>query len=242
MKLKTTLIAAATLAVGVIASQAAVYSQNIVGYANVATPNGGTYLLNVPFAVGVSNGANEIWPLVGGSPSIPDGSELLIWNGGGYDTYFSDSGSSSLWDDASQSPIANSPLLPVGKGFFILPAGNLTNTFTGAIPVAVGTTNSTVLPNGGTYLLGAAVPYAGAITNGSSSGGGLALSSLNGLPDGSELLIWNGGGYDTYFSDSGSSSLWDDASQSPISTPPSIGVGQGFFVLPAGNFTWKVGL
>ena len=36
---KTLLIAAAALAASVISSQAQVYSQNIVGYANVATPN-----------------------------------------------------------------------------------------------------------------------------------------------------------------------------------------------------------
>jgi hypothetical protein len=59
---KTLLMAAATLAAGVISSQAAgVYSQNIVGYVNVASPTAGnSYLLSVPFAIGVSNGANEV--------------------------------------------------------------------------------------------------------------------------------------------------------------------------------------
>jgi hypothetical protein len=240
---KTLLMAAAALAAGIITSQAQpVYSQNIVGYVNTVTPNGGIYLIAVPFNVGVSNGANEVWPLNGGLPSIPDGSSLLIWTGSGYTTYLSDSGSPSLWDDAAGTPIPNAPLLPVGKGFFLIPAGSTTNLFMGTVAVSVGTSNSMVLPNGGIYLVASAVPYGGAITNGTSLGGGLALSSLNSLPDGSQLLIWTGSGYTTYLSDSGSPSLWDDAAGTPIPAPPTINVGQGFFIIPAANFTWKVGL
>src|ERR1035437_4228217 len=235
---KTLLMAAAALAAGIITSQAQpVYSQNIVGYVNTVTPGGGTYLIAVPFNVGVSNGANEVWPLVGGLPSIPDSSQLLVWTGSGYTTYLSDSGSPSLWDDYTGSSIPNAPLLPVGKGFFLIPAGSTTNLFMGTVAVSVGTSNSMVLPGGGTFLVASAVPYGGAITNGASSGGGLALSSLNGLPDSSQLLIWTGSGYTTYLSDSGSPSLWDDYTGSSIPAPPTVGVGQGFFIIPAGSTT-----
>jgi hypothetical protein len=86
------------------------------------------------------------------------------------------------------------------------------------------------------------VPYGGAVTNGTSTGGGIALNSANGLPDGSALLIWNGNGFNTYLSDSGSSSFWDDANGNPIATPPSVSVGQGFFIEPAGSFTWTEGV
>lgn len=240
MKAKTLLIAAAALAAGIISSQAQVYSQNIVGYANVTTPNGGTYLITVPFTVGVSNGANEVWPLVGGQPSIPDFSQVLIWNGTGYDAYYSDSTSPTLWDDTSFNNVP-APKLPVGKGFFVVPSANTTNTFVGAIAVNVGTSNSMVLPNGGTYLVACAVPYAGSVTNGTSSGGGAALSSLNGLPDFSQVLIWTGTGYNTYYSDSTSPTLYDDTSFNNVPAP-TIGVGQGFFVIPSSDFTWKVGL
>ncbi len=236
-------MALAVTAAGVLASNAqTVYSANIVGYANVPTPNGGTYLITVPFVVGVSNGANEVFPLVGGQPSIPDFSEILLWNGAGYTAYFSDSGSPSLWDDGNQNPLNSPPLLPVGKGFFLIPSASTTNTFVGTVAVSVGTSNSVVLPNGGTYLVAPAVPYAGSITNGTSSGGGSALSALNGLPDFSELLLWNGTGYTAYFSDSGSTSLWDDGNQNPIPTAPTVSVGQGFFIIPSASFTWKVGL
>jgi len=241
---KTLLIAAAALAASLISSQAQVYSQNVVGYANTATPNGGTYLIAVPFKVGVSNGANEIWPIVGGVPALPDFSQVLVWNGSGYTGYVSDSGSSSGWDDANQNPISNAPVLPVGQGFFLIPSASVTNTFVGTVSVSVGTSNLMSLPNGGTYLVSCPVPYAGSITNGNptTGAGGIGLSSLNNLPDFSQLLIWNGSGYTGYVSDSGSSSLWDDANQNPIPVAPSVNVGQAFFLIPSGNFTWKVGL
>ena len=84
MRTKTLLLtAAALLAAGITSTQAQpVYSQNVVGYASVATPAAGVnYLITVPFAIGVSNGANEIWPLVNGQPSLPDFSTILIWTG-----------------------------------------------------------------------------------------------------------------------------------------------------------------
>jgi hypothetical protein len=86
------------------------------------------------------------------------------------------------------------------------------------------------------------IPYGGAVTNGTSTGGGVALSANNNLPDGSELLIWGGSGFTTYLSDSGSISLWDDGNGNSISAPPSVNVGQGFFIIPSGNFTWTEGL
>jgi hypothetical protein len=236
---KTLLIAAAALAASVITSQAQVYSQNIVGYANIPVANAATYLLSVPFKIGATNGANEVWP-----GTLPDGSSLLLWNGAGYVTYLSDSGSPSYWDDDGGNPLANAPAVPVGKGFFLIPAGNATNTFAGTIAVSVGTSNITALANAGTYLLGSVVPYAGVITNGSpvTGAGGVNLSAGNGLPDGSSLLLWTGAGYTTYLSDSGSPSAWDDDGGNPLPTAPSVSVGQGFFLIPAGNFNWKVGL
>jgi hypothetical protein len=244
MRTKTLLIAAAAaLAAGIVTSQAQVYSQNIVGYVNTPTANGGEFLIAVPFAIGVSNGANEIWPLIGpGNPSIPDGSEVLTWNGSGFVTYLSDSSSPSLWDDGNGTALPGSPTLPVGEGFFLIPSASTTNTFVGTVAVNVGATNSTTYANGGEFLVAPVVPYGGYVTNGTSTGGGVALSALNGLPDGSELLTWTGSGFTTYLSDSSSVSLWDDGNGTALPAPPSVSVGQGFFIIPAATFTWTEGV
>src|SRR5258708_7823786 len=74
---KTLLIAAAALAAGIITSQAAVYSQNVVGYANLVCPTvGKSYAFTFQFTVGVSNGINEIF-----GSSLPPNTKILTWNG-----------------------------------------------------------------------------------------------------------------------------------------------------------------
>jgi hypothetical protein len=250
MRTKTLLLsAAALLSAGFISTQAQVYSQNVVGYANVSTPAGPNYMITVPFAIGASNGANEIWPLISpGVPSLPDFSEILIWNPStvSYTAYYSDSGSSTLWDDGSFNQNAPAPILPVGKGFFLIPSANVTNVFAGTIAVNVGTSNATAFATGPNYLVGCPVPYAGAVTNGDPTtfAGGPNLSINGGLPDYSEILLWNPAtvSYTAYYSDSGSSTLWDDGSFNQNVALPTLNVGQAFFLIPSANFTWKVGL
>jgi hypothetical protein len=249
MRTKTLLMsAAALLAAGIVSSQAQpVYSQNVVGYASVATPSSGVnYLISVPFAIGVSNGANEIWP----GTSLPDFSYILTWNPNtvSYTTYYADSSSPSGWDDSNFTPLSGAPVLPIGQGFFLSPSSPVTNVFAGTIAVNVGTSNQMVLPSSGVnYLVGCVVPYAGAVTNGNpvTGAGGPNLSAAAGLPDFSYMLIWDPAtvSYTTYYSDSGSASGWDDSNFTPLATPPSLTVGQGFFLSPsAGPFTWTVGL
>jgi hypothetical protein len=96
-------------------------------------------------------------------------------------------------------------------------------------------------------LVAPVVPYGGSVTNGNPTTGvgGPDLWSpdgTTGLPDGSELLVWNGSGLTLWFSDSGSSSYWDDGNQNPTNQAPQISVGQSFFLVPAATFNWKVGL
>ena len=249
MRTKTLLLSAVALfAAGVVSTQAQqVYSKNVVGYANVVTA-GGTFLLTVPFAIGQSNGANEIWPLMQDNvtPTIPDFSTILIWTGNKYVTYVSDSGSPTLWDMADQSTPTNAPILKVGQGFFLIPSAATTNTFAGTIPVTVGSSNSIVLA-GGTFLVAPAVPYGGTVTNGdlTTGAGGPNLWSPDGtlgLPDFSRMLVWTGTKYVTYYSDSGSPTYWDMSDQSTPTNAPTLSVGQGFFLIPSSSFDWKVGL
>jgi hypothetical protein len=103
------------------------------------------------------------------------------------------------------------------------------------------------LPTSGSdYLVASLVPYAGIVTNGNSSTGG---PNLNGLPTGSSVLVWNGAGYTTYVYDttqpnpSFPTALWYGVDDFTPSAPPSITVGQGFFVIPNGNgYVWTTGL
>jgi hypothetical protein len=172
----------------------------------------------------------------------------LVWTGHTYINYFSDSTSPSLWDDGNGNFLAGAPVLPVGQGFFLNPAASTTNTFVGTVAVNVGATNGTTYQGGVQYLVSSVIPYGGVVTNASTptaagyTGDGFALSSNNGLPDGSEILIWTGHTYVNYFSDSTSPSLWDDGNGNFLSTAPSIAVGQGFFINPATTFTWSQGL
>lgn len=237
MKAKTLLIAVAALAAGVISSQAQVYSQNIVGYANIVTASSAyNYLIEVPFKIGVSNGANEVFA------NAPDFTTLLIWNpaSSGFSTYQKDGGSPTGWTDGS-SPLSP-PVLPVGMGFFLTPGSdNTTNTFAGAIAVTVGTSNVTTFASSAyNYLVGSPVPYGGSVTNGNNSTGGLNMGSL---PDFTTLLLWDpaSSGFATVQKDASSATGWTDGS-SPIA-PPSLVVGQAFFLTPGTDGgQWTVGL
>ena len=260
MKTKTLLIAAAALAAGVISSQAQVYSQNIVGYANLACPTGGkNYLITCPFTVGVSNGINEVF-----GSTLPVGSSVLIWNGvNNYITALYDNtdpngvgpGAPEWYQGDGATPLSPLPTLPPGQGFFLIPATPLTNTFTGSVAVAPGTNSVINMATGGkNYLVASTVPYAGAITNGNSSGGG---PNLNNLSVGTSLLFWNGvnnyrvalydntdpngvgAGAPEWYQGDGATPYVDPGTSGNL---PNISVGQGFFVIPAIPYKWTNGL
>ena len=258
---KTALIAAVALASSVLSSQAGVYSQNIVGYANLPAQNGANTLLNCQFNVGASNGLNEIF-----GNSLPAASEVLIWNPAEltynlalYDNTDPDglgAGAPVWYEGDDYTPLSPLPCLTPGVGFWLVAAGTITNVFAGTVPVSLGSTNSLNLSAGQTLLVGCPLPYAGVITNGNCSTGGGA--NLNGLPAHSKLQLWdpihsqfNIVIYDNTNPDHFSSGapLWyrgDD--QTPYVDPntgldvPSIAVGQAFFIQVPGVYFWETGL
>jgi hypothetical protein len=240
MRTKTLLIAAAALAAGIVSSQAQVYSQNVVGYANVPTPSSGiNYLIACQFQMGTSNGVNEVF-----STPLPDYSVVLLWDvpSQSYTAVQSDTSSPSGWDDAGYVPLTALPTLPVGQGFFFSPSAPVTNLFSGAVAVTVGTSNKMDFTSSGiNYLVACTVPYSGSVAAGTSSGGG---PNLNGLPDYTVLLLWDvpSQSYNAVQSDTSSPSGWDDAGYVPLASPPTISVGQGFFISPSAPITWTVGL
>ncbi len=246
---KTLLIAVAALAAGVISTQAQVYSQNIVGYANVVNTAGyQNYFQSVPFIIGSSNGINEVF--AGG---LPAGSYLNLWNGSGFTSYVYDNtdpigaGTSVVWYDANEdAAITQYPTLNPGQGFLLVPSAPWTNTFAGAIALSVGTSNNMVLPTAyANYFVAPVVPYAGSVTNGNNSTGG---PNLNNLPAGSYVETWNGSGFSAVVYDNtdpigaGTGVVWYDANEDAAVAPPSVTVGQSILIVPAASYTWTTGL
>lgn len=135
---KALLFAAAALAAGVVSSEAQVYSQNIVGYANLNFPQGGkSYLISTPFAVGASNGLNEVF-----GSALPSFSQVLIWStaNNSYTTVVYDNtdpngvgAGAPLWYQSDDSTPyvdpatgGNAPSISVGQGIFVVPSSAYT--------------------------------------------------------------------------------------------------------------------
>ena len=157
MKTKTLLIAAATLAAGIISSQAAVYSQNVVGYMNVVTFNGSFNFTTcqVTNADGSNMVQNVLSPTMGnyvsGGSDInnPSTAQTTLWlpqSAGGYsqlfyyssnDLYIANSGSPygpDGWYDGNLT-YATTTTLPLGYAFFIQNYSShpITNTLVGTV-------------------------------------------------------------------------------------------------------------
>src|SRR5215472_17429882 len=82
MRTKILLSAAIALAAGVVASNAQVYSANVVGYANVpiAGASGYTLIAN-PFDDGNGNQISTVL-----SSAFPNKSQVITWNGTAFNT------------------------------------------------------------------------------------------------------------------------------------------------------------
>jgi len=213
MKTKTLLIAAAALTAGVISSEAQVYSQNVVGYANVVIKGGGAYTLVAnPFDDG--NG-NQLTNLLAG---LPNKSQVVTWNGSSYDGAINKGG--GVWG-------ATVPL-PPGVGFFvkngISTSPDYTNTFVGTIVAPVGSSVTNVLP-AAFSLVGSQLPYAGDATVDTNINLGTTLANK------SQLISWNTSAqvFDGAVNKGGG--IWG--------APFNVSVGQGFFVNNKAGTNWS---
>jgi hypothetical protein len=229
-----TLLGLAVLAAGAATSmaQSNVYSLNIVGYVNVSMPAGNGIYAN-PLTKG-TNGADEIFSYSG--QTLPDGSYVNVWNGGGFTPYYYENGVSPTgWakDSGGTGPF-NAPVLPPGIGFFLNPGVAFTNTFTGDVLPAPGTTNTVTIPPGN-QLLASRLPVGGSVTN--------AAWNFP-MPDGLYVSKWNGGGFNTSYHEAGVSPTdWAaDSGGSPPYTPPSFNVGEGFFYNAPSTVQWSQSL
>ena len=260
MTTKTLLLtAAALLAAGIVTSRAdgPVYSQNIVGYATVATPGNGSilYMTACPFLIGASNTADEVYGLTANSNNLPIGTSILIWNPTGpnansYTVYYynpsyegADQGSyGGWWTDGALSQNMPTPILPVGQGYFLQPGADTTNTFAGTVAVPVGGRATNTLTGNGSilYVVASAVPYAGDVTN-------VGAINLTNMPVGTSVLIWNSTGpnansYTSYYwnpsylPDYGA--WWVDGTLNQNLPDPTLPVGGAFFIQPASDYQW----
>jgi len=174
MKTKSLLIAAATLAAGVMSSQAGVYSQNVVGYVNITIAPTNYTLLTVPVDYDGTGTNNQVNLVIG--TNLPSGANVQYWTGSGYsqNAYSKSKG----WGTPTQK-------YNPGQGIFIYNPSNTTTTLTivGTV-LQGGLTNSYVLPNSYS-LVGSQFPVQGGIT----TTYGYVPSS------GDSVQIWNGNGF-----------------------------------------------
>lgn len=173
MKAKTLLVAAAALAAATISSQAQVYSQNIVGYANVVLGPGYTLISN-PLDDGNGNQLTNVMASAG----LANKSQVITWNGTGYNGAIGKI--TGGW--------GGNTTLPPGTGFFVNNSSTTkTNTFVGSLVVLSGANVTNVLTSGYS-LVGSPIPYAGEATTDTN------INLLNaGLANKSQLISWNSG-------------------------------------------------
>jgi len=235
---KTLLIAAAALAASVISSQAQVYSQNVVGYANIPE-TAGQFSLEAPAfdldGTGTNNTIGTLYP----NPAIGD--QVYTYSAAGFDilqyqikSLGRSGGTATNWYDANSGNLASGDPVNVGEGVFYLPAVNETNTYVGQ--VLNGTVTNAYFPTAGNFgLVASEIPYAGGIT-----------TVLGYQPNiGDQVYLFNAiSGYDiiqyqikSLGRSGGTATNWYDAN-SGAQIEPQISVGEGFFIVPAAANQW----
>lgn len=225
MRTKSIILAGAALATGLLSASAAnVYSLNVVGYVNTVIKGGGAYTLMANPLNAPTNDMVHLLPL----STLPNKSQVLIWNGSGYTPASKIAGS---WG-------ANNFTLSPGTGFFVkngvAGSPDITNTFVGEVLGGIPGTNSVqVLP--GYNMIGSPTPIAGnlfAQGDGTLNMGALLFS----LPNKSQVLTWDNSGSGGFVPVSKIAGAWGGGSNVLIN------VAQGFFVnsKAATTNTWTV--
>jgi len=246
---KTLLIAAAALAAGVISSQAQVYSLNVVGYINQPIPAGGYQIIGSDLVGGSdANQTNgDINATLGAglvsspvtavgnptqNPGFSTNSQLLVFSGGGFTTYFYfNAGDATSWEGTT-SPAGwydaggnyASVDLTGGASAFIFnhSAIGVTNTVVGT--VFQGTNVTQIKPGYNLIALQEPVGVTNVFVNSSGPlpyGLPLNLTSSNDVnafqdtpttTTQDSMLYWAGNGYITYFYfNSADATYWENS-------------------------------
>ena len=213
------------MAAGTIASNAQVYSANVVGYANVVLKGNGQFtLVSDPFDDGNGNIVSNIVSsaLPGGVANPLGQSKITYLNAGSPITIAK--GASGAWN-------AN-PSFATGTGFFVQNgkvggnAPDVTNTFVGTVSVNSGGSITNDIPVGFS-LQGSKIPYAGNIAVSGAAGGDVNLNYGGSLytPDvshRSQITYWNVVTQGPVTRAKGVTGLWNG-------TVP-VAVGDGFYL------------
>ena len=215
MKSKTLLIAAASLAAGVMAASAAVYSQNIVGYVNFTLTNGLNCVAN-PLDLDGTGTNNTVYTCVG--TYLPNVSKIIAFSGGNY-TSSAFNKAAGTWNSAAGVTFALQP----GKGFFIYipPSATYPQTVTMVGQVLTGGLTNNLIA--GIQLVGSQIPVAGGLDTNL----GFQPASLD------RYLPWNPNiqNYGTGQAYNGGSHVWTGGE-------PQIAVGQGFYLTAHATSVW----
>jgi hypothetical protein len=277
MSTKTLLIAAATLAAATISSQAQVYSQNVVGYINQTIPAThyqiiGSQLINGSDANATNGDVNTT--LINGlisspvpatianptqNPALSTNSQLIVWNGAGFATYFyfnqadatswEGTASPAGWYDAGGS--LASVNLSSGLAAFVYNHAAVPLTVTTVGTVFQGSNVvSTINPgynliclqvpistNLVTDVNGNPIPY-GLPLGMTSSNDAAAFNDTPTLTTQDTLIFWNGSGYSDYFYFNQADATTWEGTASPAGfydaggspMPTPPSVNQGFFL------------
>jgi hypothetical protein len=214
MRTKTLLLTAALGAAGIATSMAQVYSQNAVGYINLALPAGFTMIANQLVQPG---GDYKLSALI---PAPPLGTFIYKYNGSGFDAReFNEF--SGVWE-----PDANLTI-DLGSGVWISVPTAYTLTLVGEVPQ--GTLN-TATPNGFS-IKSSQVPQQGSL----SQSNGTTVANLDlGLTAGVGDFVYryNGSGFVSYELNE-FSGLWEPST-------PSVNVGEAFWLFrqPTSPTVW----
>jgi len=241
MKTKTLLIAAATLAAGIISTQAQsnVYSANIVGYVNTTLYGGNAFnLVTAPLG-----GTNVVEGIIN-NPNVGD--IVYIWDPSGtnigYTLYYyygsNFDGNGNSWGDANYNGVP-SPIVGPGQAFFYQNSGStVTNTFVGTVIL----TNSAVVYGGNAFNFIASAPPVTDVGEGTNLALPLNVGDViytwtpSGTNIGYTLYYYYGSNFD------GNGNSWGDANYNGVASPV-LGVGQGFLYQNSGSTaTWSQNL
>ena len=214
MKIKSLLIAAATLAVGAISSQAQVYSQNVVGYVNLVCSNGYN-LINIPIDYDGTGTNNNVTTIIG--TNVPNGSQILAWNAsvGSY-------ASANIFGPTAKIPAphwGSSVSYNPGQGLFFFNPSNSPVVITFAGTVLQGGLTNGYVTKAGYSLAGSQFPVVGGIT-----------STYGYVPvNGDYVLTWNPSTHAF-----NSANIYGPTAKIPAphwgSGEPQLGVAQGCFL------------